>query len=156
MSSVFIAATDEVVTKAWIAQLPSFTADMVDEQLPRDRSVWVVSGFITVTVVGGATVPEFRLESPVIAVTGWAHEPGIDRPPWEKARNLVEMVKAGTFQPPGPSGWRLELPRCSEDAVVKTAYAIGKPRRQYGDFGDYAGYVQNLVLNWTPIAKSTP
>jgi hypothetical protein len=155
-SSVFIAATDEVVTKAWIAQLASFTADMVGEQLPRDRTLWAVSGFITVTVVGGSTVPEFRLESPVIAVQGWAHEPGTDRPPWEKARNLVELVKAGTYQPPGPSGWLLQLPHCGENAVVKTAYPLGKPRRVYGDFGDYAGYVQNLVLNWVPVAKSTP
>lgn len=155
-TGVTLDATDEVVTKAWIAQLPDFNADMVGEQLPRDRTLWAASGFFTVTVLGGSTLPEARFESPVMAVQSWAVEPGIDRPPWEKARQLIAMIQAGTYQPPGASGWRIELPQCGENAVVKTAYAISKPRRVYGDFGDYAGYVLNLVLNWVPVAKSTP
>ena len=154
--SVFVAATDEVVTKAWIAQLPGFSAAMVGEQLPRDRTEWQASGFVTVAVGGGSTVPEFRLESPVMIVQGWAVTPGIDRPPWEKARNLVAQIQGGTYQGPGPSGWLIELPTCGENAVVKTAYAVGKPRRVYGDVGDYAGYVLHVVVNWVPVAKSTP
>ncbi|MEC3974738.1 hypothetical protein [Amycolatopsis sp. H20-H5] len=147
---VFVAATDETVTRAWIAQLAGFTAEMVGEQLPRDTTGWEASGFVTVTVAGGSTVPEFRLESPVMMVQGWAVTPGLDRPPWEKARNLVAAIQGGTYQ---RGGWFLPLPQCGENATVKTAYAVSKPRRTYGDFGDYAGYTLDLVLNWTPVAK---
>lgn len=153
---VFVAATDETVATAWIAHLPWFTADMVGEQLPRDAPSWAASGFLTVAVAGGGTIPAFRLESPVLAIQGWANQPGIARPPWEKARNLVALVQRGTYQPPGPSGWLLDLPQCGENATVKTAYVVGKPRRVYGDHGDYAAYNIDLVLNWVPIAKSTP
>jgi hypothetical protein len=149
----FIYASDEVVARAWVAQLDGFSAEMVAEQLPRDASSWSVGGFVTVTWAGGSTVPEYRLESPVMAVQGWANQPGTDRPPWEKARNLALAVQAGTYR---REPWFLPLAGCSENAVVKTAYVVGKPRRVYGDFGDYAGYTLDLVLNWTPVAKSTP
>lgn len=151
--AVFVYASDEIVTRAWIAQLDGFTAGMVREILPRDNTTWAASGFVTVTPAGGSTVPEFRLESPVMLVQGWAMTPGFDRPPWEKARNLVLGVQAGTYR---REPWFIELPNCSENAVVKTAYAVSKPRRVYGDFGDYAGYTLDLVLNWVPVAKSTP
>ncbi|MEV8615690.1 hypothetical protein AB0383_48695 [Amycolatopsis sp. NPDC051373] len=150
---VFVYASDEVVTRAWIAQLPGFSTEMVGEQLPSDNSSWAASGFVTVTWAGGNTVPEYRLESPVMLVQAWANQPGIARPPWEKARNLALAVQAGIYS---YDPWLLELPNCSEDAEVKTAYVVGKPRRVYGDFGDYAGYTLDLVLNWTPVAKSTP
>jgi hypothetical protein len=147
---VFVIATDEVVAKAWIAQLDGFTSAMVGEELPRDTSVWAASGFVTVTVAGGSTVPEFRFESPVMQVQGWAMTPGIDRPPWEKARNLVAMIQGGTY---GYTSTRLVLSQCGENAVVKTTYVVGKPRRVRGDFGDYAGYTADLVLNWVPVPK---
>lgn len=148
---VFVLASDEVVAKAWIAQLDGFTAEMVGEQLPRETAGWSDSGFVTVTVAGGGTNPEFRFEHPVMAVQGWAMTPGFDQPPWEKARNLVASIQAGTYPRAGAA--TLSLPQCSENATVKTAYALGKPRRVRGDFGDYAGYTLDLVLNWVPVAK---
>lgn len=153
MTAPFIYATDEVVTCAWLAQLSGFSAEMVGEQLPRDTTGWAGTGFLTVAVAGGGTVPEFRLESPVMDVRGWATTPGTSEPPWNRARNLVAAVQAGTYR---RTPWFLELPACSENAVVKTAYVLGKPRRAYGDFGDYAAYVVDLVLHWVPVAKSTP
>lgn len=150
----FIYASDEAVAKAWIGQLAGFTAAMVGETLPRDNATWATSGYVTVTWAGGSTVPEYRLESPVMDVRGWAVTPGSDDPPWNKARNLALTVQAGTYS---LTPWFLELPSCSENAVVKTAYVLGKPRRAFGDFGDYAVYALNLVLNWVPVAKqSTP
>ncbi len=153
MTTPFIFASDEAVTRAWLAQLDGFTAGMVGETLPRDTSAWATSGFVTVAVAGGSTVPELRLESPVMDVRGWATTPGTDAPPWNKARNLVLSVQAGTYR---REPWFVPLTACSENAVVKTAYVLGKPRRAYGDFGDYAVYALNLVLNWVPVVKSTP
>lgn len=153
MTAPFIYASDEAVTSAWLAQLDGFSAGMVGEVLPRDASSWATTGFLTVAVAGGSTVPEYRLESPVMDVRGWATTPGTDDPPWNMARNLVTSVQAETYR---LKPWFVPLPGCSENAVVKTAYVLGKPRRAYGDFGDYAAYVLNLVLNWTPVAKSTP
>lgn len=149
----FIYASDEAVTCAWLAQLDGFTTEMVGEVLPRDTSSWAATGFLTVAVAGGSTVPEYRLESPVMDVRGWATTPGTDDPPWNMARNLVTSVQAGTYR---LTPWFLELAGCSENAVVKTAWILGKPRRAYGDFGDYAVYAADLVLNWVPVAKSTP
>jgi hypothetical protein len=149
----FIYASDEAVAKVWIGQLSGFTAAMVGETLPRDNSTWATSGYVTVAWAGGSTVPEYRLESPVMDVRGWAVTPGSDDPPWNKARNLALSVQAGTYR---LTPWFVELPACSENAVVKTAYVLGKPRRAYGDFGNYAVYALNLVLNWVPVSKSTP
>lgn len=153
MAGPFIYASDEAVTLAWLAQLDGFSAGMVGETLPRDTDSWAASGFVTVAVAGGDTVPEYRLESPVMDVRGWATTPGTDAPPWNKARNLAVSVQAGTYR---REPWFVPLPACSENAVVKTAYVLGKPRRAYGDFGDYAVYALDLMLHWVPVAKSTP
>lgn len=153
MTAPFIYASDEAVARAWIAAIDGFTASMVGEVLPRDTAAWSSTGFLTVTWAGGNTVPEFRLESPVMAVQAWAMTPGGDEPPWSRARNLALTVQAATYQ---RTPWFLPLAGASENAVVKTAYVIGKPRRVYGDFGDYAGYSLDLVLNWVPVPQSTP
>ncbi|WP_328448984.1 hypothetical protein [Amycolatopsis sp. NBC_00438] len=153
MTAPFLYASDEAVTLAWLAQLGGLSAGMVGETLPRDTSSWAASGFVTVAVAGGDTVPEYRLESPVMDVRGWATTPGTDAPPWNKARNLVLSVQTGTYR---REPWFVPLPACSENAVVKTAYVLGKPRRAYGDFGDYAVYALDLMLHWVPVAKSTP
>ncbi|WP_336158191.1 hypothetical protein [Amycolatopsis sp. VC5-11] len=153
MTAPFIYASDEAVTCAWLAQLAGFSAGMVGEVLPRDASTWAATGFLTVAVAGGDTVPEYRFESPVMDVRSWATTPGTDAPPWNRARNLATSVQAGTYR---REPWFLELTGCSENAVVKTAWVLGKPRRAYGDFGDYAVYALDLVLNWVPVAKSTP
>ncbi|WP_336156641.1 hypothetical protein [Amycolatopsis sp. VC5-11] len=153
MTAPFIYASDEAVTRAWLAQLSGFSAAMVGEVLPREANTWAVTGFLTVAVAGGSTLPEARFESPVMDVRAWATTPGTDAPPWNMARNLATAVQAGTYR---REPWFLQLAECSENAVVKTAWVLGKPRRAYGDFGDYAVYALDLVLNWVPVAKSTP
>ncbi|MFJ1764042.1 hypothetical protein ACIOD2_27255 [Amycolatopsis sp. NPDC088138] len=149
----FLFASDELVTRAWIAQISGFTTGMVGERLPRDVSTWSGSGFVTVAVAGGDTVPEFRFESPVMDVRTWATSPGTDEPPWNQARNLALAIQAATYR---LEPWFVPLDAASENAVVKTAYVLGKPRRAYGDFGDFAVYAMNLALHWVPVAKSTP
>jgi hypothetical protein len=149
---VFVYATSETVAAAWAATCPGITADMVDPVLPRDSASWTASGFVTVTVAGGSSEANFRLGAPVITYQCWANQPGTDRPPWEKARNLAEAIRAGTYV---SNELALVLP-ADEHATVYTAYVVGEPRRVYGDNGDWAIVTLDVVLNWSPFIPSTP
>jgi hypothetical protein len=149
---VYLYATHELVATAWAATCPGITADMVDTVLPRDAASWATKGFVTVTVAGGSSEVNFRLGAPVITYQCWANQPGTDQPPWGKARNLAESIRAGTYV---SQEIALTLP-ADEHATVYTTYAVGEPRRVYGDNGDWAAYTLDVLLNWSPFLPSTP
>jgi hypothetical protein len=147
---VLVLASPEAVALAWAASLPGLSAAMVGDTLPRDTALWATDGFITPSVVGGGTNLYYRLGSPVVGLMCWAVTPDSDVPPWPKARNLAETIRAGTY---APGSRYLALPFCSENAEVKSSYFVGEPRRVRGDFGDYACFTVDVQLHWTPRPK---
>lgn len=149
MTAPTIYATPERVAVAWLAALPGLNASMVGTTLPSDESLWSASGYITAAVTGGSPDTYYRVGRPVVTLNCWGVTSNTGLPPWNKAQNLAEIVRMGTYLNSWP--W-LSMPNCDERARVMTAYLAGEPRRHYGDLGDYAAYVVDLALDWATTA----
>ncbi len=139
-------ATTEKVVNAWLAGLPGLNASMVDEQLPTDNTTWAASGFLTPTGMGGAADVYVPVAHPMVTVDCWAVDPDSGLPPWNKAANLAETVRSGTFT--NGVGTFVTLPYSDQNARILTAYLRSEPRRKYGDIGDYACVTFDLALHW--------
>ena len=144
---VTLRANTELVAIAWLGGVQGFTSAMVAATLPSDNTTWAASGFVTVRTSGGSPGLYVPLRSPVCTVDCWAVKPGSSKPPWFQANYLAELIDAGcrasNAQRP------VTLPSGYPAARVLTAYLVQEPRRAYGDQGDYAHYVLDMVLNWT-------
>lgn len=143
-------ANTEAVVNAWLATIPGITADMVDETLPPDATTWAAKGFITPAGAGGTPDLYFRVGHPIVMLKFWAVAPNTGLPPWNKARNLAEVVRAGCLT--HGVGSILTLENADEQARVVSAYLKTEPRRSFGDVGDYACYWADLTIHWAPYA----
>lgn len=149
-------ANDELVAVAWLATVPGLSTGMVGTQLPPDVNAngtpapWIQTGFVTVTVVGGAPNDLLPVSQPVIQVDCWATVPGSNKPPWWKAHAIAAAIRRATWD-------RYRIPRALAPtagglayptAVVQSAYITTSFRRVYGDDGDYARLQGDLALTW--------
>jgi hypothetical protein len=145
---VFIYASPEKVALTWVASLAGIAA--AGDQLPTDNSTWSASGYVVGAPAGGGSNIYYPLHEPVFTFQGWACNPDSGMPPWGKARNLIETIRAETY---------LHLPRfltltgCSQNARVLQTHFVGEPRKVYGDLGDYAAYAVDVQLHWVPVPK---
>jgi hypothetical protein len=140
-------ADTEAVTNAWLTTLPGITAAMVGQTLPADNSTWAASGFITPAGSGGTPDLYFAVAHPVVTLSCWAANPNTGLPPWDKARQLAEIVRYGCLN--NGTGALVTLPYADQNARVLSAYLKQEPRRMYGDIGDYACYVVDIVIHWS-------
>jgi hypothetical protein len=145
---VFKYADPEAVAVAWAKYATN--AD-VGPKLPEDNTTWAASGFVVVQPVGGSSNIYYPLHAPVITYQTFACAPDSDMPPWWKASNLCEVMRAQTYD---NDGVFLELPYRDQNARVLQAYFVTEPRRVFGDLGDYAAYTVSVCLNWTPVPKT--
>jgi hypothetical protein len=145
---VFKYADPETVAVEW-AKLA--TGAGAGPRLPEPNTAWAASGFSVVVAVSGGANVYYPLHQTVVSFETYACAPDSDMPPWWKASNLCEAMRAEAYLHEGR--W-LELPYRDQNARVLQAYLVTEPRRLYGDLGDNAGYTVNVCLHWTPVSKS--
>lgn len=143
-------ATTEAVVDAWLTTLPGITTAMVGQTLPVDNSTWAASGFITPSGTGGNADLYFPVAHPIVTLKFWAVNPDTGLPPWDKARQLAEIVRTGCLT--NGVGVLLTLPYTDQNARVLSVYLKTEPRRAYGDVGDYACFLADLVVHWAAHA----
>lgn len=143
-------ANTELVATAWLGGVQGLAPGMVATQLPTDNTTWAASGFVTVRTSGGSPGLYVPLRSPVVTVDTWAVNPNSSKPPWFAANYLAELIDAGCRASDAQRA--VTLPGSYPAARVLTAYLIQEPRRAYGDAGDLAHYVLDMVLNWVDLS----
>jgi hypothetical protein len=144
-------ASTDLVAVAWLRSAPGLVADGVATQLPADETTWAANGFVVVPVqVGGSPHATIPLHRPVVQVETWGTVPGSDKLPWGIPSQLMEQIRAGTYD-------RMTFNRLLNitaggvtypSARVLSARMLTEPRRIWHDTGDYAGFMCNLQLQW--------
>src|SRR3546814_2650085 len=90
--------TNELVGIHWIKSITGIPANSVGTTLPADNSTWEASGFIQVQMASGNPDLYLPMNQPVLQVDCWAAKPNSEKPPWGKANNLAELIKAATYE----------------------------------------------------------
>lgn len=140
--------TTPMVAAAWLATLSGITAAMVGTTLPaNDNTSWAASGFITINPAGGLADLYLPVAHPVVTLKFWAVDPDTGLPPWDKAIQLAETVRAGCLGSTG-TGQIVTLPYSPQNARVLSAYLMQEPRQAFADAGDYACWVADMALHW--------
>lgn len=84
--------TSELVAKAWILGIAGVPSGKVATSLPEDRSTWP-AGFVVATALDGNPQLHVKKREIVIDVSCWyPAKEGSNRPPWNKAAQLAEIV----------------------------------------------------------------
>ncbi|MGH3205103.1 MAG: hypothetical protein ACRDP5_24095 [Streptosporangiaceae bacterium] len=142
----------DLVAAEWIRTIPGLTADGVGNQLPADETTWAINGYVVVPVtVGGTPHSTTPLRRPVVQVECWADNLSSDKIPWQKAAQLAEQIRFGTYDR-ATFGRALAIvngPVSYGIATVKSALMLTEPHRIWSDAGDYGGYGFDLRLDWT-------
>lgn len=144
--------TTSLVAVAWIATIPGLTADGVGNQLPDTEPEWAANGYVVIPmVVGGTPHSTSPLRRPVVQVECYADNLNSDKIPWQKAEQLAEQIRFGTYDH-ATFGRALTIANNGVSygiATVKSALMLTEPRRIWADAGDYGGYAFDLRLDWT-------
>jgi hypothetical protein len=139
---------NELVTIAW---LKAVVGDRVASTLPKDNTTWAASGFCTLDTAGGTPNLYVPLHEPVMGVDCWANNPDSQKPPWNKAATLAQMIKDACWDHPAIPR-RVTLPPGYPPVQVKSAYTTGEPRRVPDDPSSYARYsIPGLVVVWSEV-----
>lgn len=144
----------ELVTVAWIKGITGIPSSSVGTTLPGDNTTWATSGFVQVGVAGGTPDIDLPVARPVMDVRCWAVNPGSARPPWGKANQLAEIIRAACYHPQDdddPTQRTVTLPAGYQQARVLCAYWVTEPRRIPGDEARYACYGGDLAVHWVAI-----
>lgn len=146
----------DLVACAWIRSVPGLVCDGVATQLPADETKWAQNGFIVVpTQVGGTPHATMPLRRPVCQIEAWGTVPGSDRLPWGIPAQLMEQIRAGTYDRT-TFGRALTITAGSvtyPTACVKSATMLTEPRRVWSDIGDFAGFTADLLLEWVAAGE---
>jgi hypothetical protein len=145
--------SNEQVAVAWLAGITAL-AGKVATTLPSDLSDWADSGFVTVGGAGGTPHMYLPVSGPVVSVHFWACSINSARPPWGLAASLYAHVRSDTYgvlDYAHISRVLTGFPAMFTNARVLTANFLSEPERRPGDPGDFAEYVANLQLDWTPV-----
>lgn len=139
----------ELVGVAWLKAVTGL-GDTVATDVPGDQSTWSASGFTQVSAVGGSPGRTFPIAKAVLSLDFWATNPNSGRPPWGKAAQLAEHVRAGVHDH-GAVPRIVALPATYNGARVVTAYLLTEPRRIRSDVADLAHYSADLALSWVEL-----
>lgn len=137
--------TNELVAVQWIKSIQGIPANSVNTTLPADVSKWA-DGFVQVTLAGGSPDMYTPQNQPVLQLDCWATNPNSEKPPWGKANNLAEIIKAACYD---KSVWGpLVMPATHENVRVLGSVAQTEPRRVLSDEARFACYTFDLQLFW--------
>lgn len=141
--------TSDLVAVAWLKAVGTLPASGVATTLPSDPTTWADEGFVqaqTITGVADADLPQWR--RPLVQVDCWANAGTSNKPPWNKAARLAELVRAATE---GPTGRVVTLPGDYLDARVLSVYLGTEPRRIEDDPAGYARLSLDLHVDWARV-----
>lgn len=144
------------VAGTWIRSLPDVPASKVNTTLPAVDQ-WVDTGFIQVYgVVGGTPHLDAPIHQPVVQVDAWAARLNSERPPWDKASALMDLV-VGQCTGPERNSIMKDLVIGSNTVRVLWVYPISEPRKppQGLDTGDPASFARltvDLQFAWTILS----
>jgi hypothetical protein len=168
--STLLLPNSELVAAGWLAEIPGWSSAMVGTTLPRIPSAgplptWVSAGFATVAVVGGTPASHSPQAEPVVSVNCWAVNatgdgtPGApinvsNKPPWGKAAQLCEQIRAAVYVLDKGTGRAVSMPAPGyAHAAVTSAQLLTEPRRMPADIAGYARFQMEIQLVW--VAGST-
>lgn len=140
--------TTELVAVAWLKGITALGGAVATE-LPADTSSWASTGFVQVQGVGGTPALDLPVARPVVSVDFWWVAPSSSKPPWNKANQLAEHLRAHLS-----SAWAarvVTLPAGYASARVTGAWLLTEPRRIRDDAADYAHFQADLQLNWVEV-----
>lgn len=152
MTALFLPHS-ELVAQAWIRQLQGVPTNGVGTTLPKDNTTWAASGFVQIGTVGGSPNEYLPVSNPVIGVEVWACAINSSQPPWGKANQIAEIIKAagyGSADSLNNPQRVVALAPQYQNARVLAAYAITEPRRVPADDARFAHYNFNMQFIWTP------
>lgn len=149
---VMLLPTTELVAIAWLKGVSGIPANSVATRLPADISTWTDTGFVQCQAITGATAPDkdSPLNNPVVQVDTWWCAPSPSKqPPWNKANNLMELVRAGTYT---ENMLRtVSLPSGYPSARVLSVYLVTEPRRMNDDDSSYARFSADMKIHWVTL-----
>jgi hypothetical protein len=151
--TVTLLANNDLVATGFLKAILGWTSN-VGADLP-DAASWSPDGFVQITSgIGGSSSVYVPRHSPVVSVKCWARNASASRrPPWPKANNTAEAIRAGCF-----TAYRrpvaVTLPAGYPGASVHSAYLLTEPMRLPNDDSAYACYQFNLQMHWTTGVRS--
>lgn len=138
--------TNELVAVHWLKSIDGIPSNSVATELPADNSTWAASGFVQVSVAGGSPDLYTPQNQPLLQIDCWAAKPNSEKPPWAKANNLAEIIKAAVYE---KRYWgHLALPPQYENCRVLGSVVASEPRKVLGDEARFACYTFDLQLFW--------
>lgn len=143
--------TSDLVAVAWLKAVAGLNPASVATSLPSPE-LWAEEGFVqaqTVTGVVDVDVPQWR--RPLVQVDAWANGGTSNKPPWNKAARLVELVRAATE---GPTGRVVDLGANYLPARVLSVYLESEPRRVEDDPAGYARFTFDLHVDWARVHEA--
>lgn len=88
-------ANAELAARAWLKTVPGLPVNQIGTTLPQDLSTWQSTGYVQVITSGpGSSSKYFGYRAPVITAHCWAVKVGGQKPPWGKAADLAECIRA--------------------------------------------------------------
>lgn len=144
--------SSELVAVAWLTGVSGLPSTAVGTTLPKDTSAWADTGFVQVGVVGGTPDADVPVARPVMDVRCWAVRPGSAKPPWGKANQLAEVIRAACYRGEDdaePFQRVVTLPAGYRQARVLSVYWVTEPRRLPSDEARFACYGGDLQIHWT-------
>lgn len=143
--------TSDLVAVAWLKALAGLTDGQVSTTLPQDTTTWATAGFVTAATVGGTPDMYVPMARPAVSLDCWAVSPNSGSPPWGKANQLAEIVRAAVYNLAEVTPLLVSLPATYNDARVLSAYLLSEPRRVHDDDASYARYTCDLQLHWVEV-----
>lgn len=138
--------TSDLVAVGWLKAVAGLPAGGVATTLPGDATTWADEGFVQAqTITGAADVDLPAWRRPLVQVDCWANAGTSNKPPWNKAARLVELVRAATE---GVTGRVVDLGVNYTGARVLSVYLETEPRRVEDDPAGYARFTFDLHVDW--------
>lgn len=145
--------SNEQVAVGWLSAIPGLSG-LVATTLPAALEDWAETGFVTVATVGGTPNMYLPISGPVVSVHYWAATLSGARPPWGVAADLYGLARYGSY---GVLDYAHANRRVTGfpakycDVKVQNVNFLSEPERRPGDPGDFAEYIDNLLIEWTPL-----
>lgn len=141
---------NDVAAISWLKTLPGVPSNGVASSLPRDNSTWEASGFVTIQVISGQPDIYNPINRPVVQILCWANKANSEKPPWGRANNLAEEIKAACYGHPELYGY-VQTPVHFGDVRVLSCYLLSEPRRVLADEARFAVYEFELQMHWVAV-----
>jgi len=152
--------TSDLVSVAWINNIPDIPPDCCATTVP-DQEKWHkgpdgISQFISTLVIGGSPpMGQAPIAAPVVEVRCWATKLTSNKPPWNTAAQLAEIIRYAAYDRAiGQFGQPLHIAPGGKQYATATVTGVAihlEPRRIYSDARNYAVYQFDMTMMWREV-----